>query len=40
MVEQKDRQEEEMEGEMQFHPCLILMAQVPVPCWIQLYLLL
>ena len=26
------------EGKLQFHSRLTLMAQVPVPCWIQYYL--
>ena len=28
----------DMEGKLQFHSCPTLMAQVLVPCWIQLYL--
>ena len=32
MVEQQ-----ETEGKLQFHSCLMLMAQVLVPCWNQMY---
>ena len=32
MVELKDRQPEETEGELQGHSCRLSMAQVPVPC--------
>ena len=34
MAELKDRQQQEMEGKLQLHSRLTLMAQVPVPCWI------
>ena len=37
MAEQKDRQQQETEGKLQFHSCLMLMAQVLVPCWNQMY---
>ena len=37
MVELKDGQQQEMEGELQCHSRLTLMAQVLVPCWIQVY---
>ena len=38
MVELKDRQQEEMEGRLQCHAHLALMAQAPGPCWNQVYL--
>ena len=38
MVELVDRQQQEMEGELQCHSGLASMAQVLVPCWIQFYL--
>ena len=37
MVELKDRQQQETEGELQFHSCLTLMAQLLVPCWDHTY---
>ena len=37
MVELKDHQQQEMEGKLQFHSCLTLMAQVLVPCWNQMH---
>ena len=37
MVEVKDGQQEEMEGKLQFHSHLMLMAQVLVPCWNQVH---
>ena len=37
MVELKDHQQKEMEGKLQFHSCLTLMAQVLVPCWNQMH---
>ena len=39
MVELKDCQQQEMEGKLQFHSQLMLLAQVLVPCRIQFYLL-
>ena len=36
--EQKDHQQQEMEGMLQFHSRLTLMAQVPVPCWNQMHI--
>ena len=38
MAELKGSQQQGMEGRLQFHSRLMLMAQVLVPCWIQLYL--
>ena len=38
MVELKDHQQWETEGKLQFHLCLMLMAQVLVSSWIQFYL--
>jgi len=38
MVELKDPQQKEMEGKLQFHSHLALVAQVLVPCWIQSYI--
>ena len=35
MVELKDCQQQEMEGKLQFHSHLTLMAQILVPCWVQ-----
>ena len=35
MVELKDRQQQEMEGKLQFHSRLMLLVQVLVPCWNQ-----
>ena len=39
MGELKDHQQQEMQGKMQLHSRLMLMAQALVPCWIQFYLL-
>ena len=33
MVEMKGRQQQEMEGKLPCHSCLMLTAWVPVPCW-------
>ena len=33
MVELKDRQQQETEGELQFHSQLMWVAQDLVPCW-------
>ena len=38
MVEVKDRQQQEMQGKLQFLSCLMLMAQVLVPCWNQMHI--
>ena len=35
IVELKDCQQQEMEGKLQFHSHLTLMAQILVPCWVQ-----
>ena len=37
MVELKALQQWEMEGKLQFHSHLTLMAQVLVPCWNQMH---
>jgi len=36
--ELKDRQQQEIEGKLQFYSCLTLMAQVLVPCWNQMHI--
>ena len=36
--ELKDHQQQEMEGKLQFHSHLTLMAQVLVPCWNQMHI--
>ncbi|CAM9632051.1 unnamed protein product [Rangifer tarandus platyrhynchus] len=38
MAELKNRQQQEMEGKLQFHSHLTLTAQVLVPCWLQIEL--
>jgi len=38
MVQLKDHQQQEIEGKLKFHSCL-MMAQVLVPCWVQFHLL-
>ena len=38
MVELKDRQQQETEGELRSHSCLMLKAQFLISCWILLYL--
>ena len=40
MVELKDTTQYEMWGKLQFHSCLILMAEILVPCWIRFCLTL
>ena len=37
MAELKDHQQQEIEGKLQPHLCLTLMAQVLDPCWNQLH---
>ena len=34
----RDHQQQEMEGKLQFHSCLTMMAQVLVPCWNQMHI--
>ena len=36
MIDLKDHQQQEMEGKLQLHSHLTLMAQVLVPCWNQM----
>ena len=38
MVELKDHQQQEMEGNLRFHSCLTLVAEILVPCWDQMHI--
>ena len=38
MVDLKDDQQQETEDKLQFHSCLMLMAQALIPCWNWMYI--